>query len=97
MAYRSERSSNFSPALTSDPRGFHLENGPRNCPEEGEESGLSLSGITQCKYCTNKFLPENNGGLERQEDEMRKEEGGRQTKVDAELAHQLVSKRFACT
>lgn len=50
-------------------------NGQRNCPEEGETSGLSLSGIRECKYTTNKFLMEHNGGLGRQEDEMRKEDG----------------------
>lgn len=47
-------------------------NGQRNCPEEGETSGLSLSGIRECKYTTNKFLLEHNGGLGRQGDEMRK-------------------------
>lgn len=47
----------------------------RNCPEEGEL--LSLSGTRECKYTTNKFLLEHNGGLGRQEDEMRKEDGGR--------------------
>lgn len=52
-------------------------NGQRNCPEEGETSGLSLSTIRECKCTTNKFLLEHNGGLRRQEDEMRKEDGGR--------------------
>lgn len=51
-------------------------NGQRNCPEEGEISGLSLSGIRECKYTTNKFLLEHNGGLGRQKDEMRKEDRG---------------------
>lgn len=73
-------------------------NGQGNCPEEGEASGLSLSGVGECKYATNKeFLAEHNGGLGRQEDEMRKEDGGRQTKVDGEPLRQLVSKRFCCT
>lgn len=72
-------------------------NGQRNCPEEGEKSGLSLSGITECKYTTNKFLLEHNGGLGRQGDEMGKEDGGCKTRVDAEPVHQLVSKRFSCT
>lgn len=52
-------------------------NGQRNCPEEGEISDLSLSGTRECKYSPNKFLLEHNGGLGRQEDEMRKEDGGR--------------------
>lgn len=51
--------------------------GQRNCPAEGETSGLSLSSIKECKYTTNKFLLEHNGGLGRQEDEMRKQDGGR--------------------
>lgn len=55
-------------------------NGQRNCPEEGETSALSLSGIRECKYTTNKFLLEHNGGLWRQEDEMRKGGWGSQNK-----------------
>lgn len=51
-------------------------NGQRNCPEEGETSDLSLSSIKECKYTTNKFLLEHNGGLGRQEDEMRKRRMG---------------------
>lgn len=73
-------------------------NGQRNCPEEGDTSGLSLSGIRECKYTTNKFLLEHNRGLARQEDGMRKEDGGRrETKVDAKPVHQLVSERFSCS
>lgn len=59
------------------PEGFIYKTGRENCPEEGEISDLSLSGTRECKYTTNKFLPEHNGGLGRQEDEMRKEDGGR--------------------
>lgn len=51
-------------------------NGQRNCSQEGEASGLSLSDIRECKCTTNKFLLEHNGGLRRQEDEMRKDNGG---------------------
>lgn len=62
-------------------------NGQRNCPEEGDTSALSLSGIKECKYTTSKFLLEHNGGLGRQEDEMRKEDGGAAKQVDVEPVH----------
>lgn len=69
------RISNFSHPSTSTPRGFHLQTGTENCPEERKTSGLSLSGIRECKCTTNKFLLEHSGGLRRQEDEMGKEDG----------------------
>lgn len=86
LGYRSAQISNFSHPSTSPPRGFHLKNGQRNCPEEGDTSALSLSGIKKCKYTTSKFLLEHNGGLGRQDHEMRKEggRGGCKTKVDVE-------------
>lgn len=87
----------FLTSVNKHSQRFSFTNGERNCPEEGETSSLSLSGIRECKYTTNKFLLEHNGGLGRQEDEMRKEDGGRKTKVDAGPVHQLVSKRISCT
>lgn len=76
LGHRSMRFFNFSHPSTSAPRGFHLQTGRENCPEEGETSALSLSGIRECKYTTNKFLLEHNRGLGRQGDEMRKRLGG---------------------
>lgn len=54
-------------------------------------------GIRRCKCTTNKFPPQHNGGLPRQGDEMRKEDGGRRTKVDGKPVRQLVSKRIPHT
>lgn len=65
--------------LTSDDKHSQrvsFTNRQRKCPEEGDTSGLSLSGIKECKFTTSKFLLDHNGGLGRQEDEMRKEDGG---------------------
>lgn len=67
----------FLTSVTKHSQRFSFTSTERNSPEEGETSGLSLSGIRECKYTTNKFLLEHNGGLGRQEDEMRKEDGGR--------------------
>lgn len=67
----------FLTSVTEHSQRISFTNGQRNCPEEGEASDLSLSGIKECKYTTNKFHMEHNGGLERQEDEMKKEDGGR--------------------
>lgn len=89
---------NFLHPPTSTPRGFHLPAGRENCPVEGETSALRpCLGIRRCKCTTNKFPPQHNGGLPRQGDEMRKEDGGRWTKVDGKPVHQLVSKRIPHT
>lgn len=65
----------FLPPVDKHSPRVSFTNGQRICPEEGETSGLSLSGIRECKCTTNKFLPEHNGGPGRQDDKMRKEDG----------------------
>lgn len=66
----------FLPSVVKHSPRVSFTNGQRTRPEEGDPSRLSLSSIRECKCRTNKFLPEHNGGLGRQEDEMRKEDGG---------------------
>lgn len=84
QGYKLSENLQFLPSVDKHSPRVSFTNGQRSSPD----IALSLSGIKECKYTTNKFLLDPDGGLGRREGN----ENGDKTKVDFESVCQLVSK-----